>query len=158
MFCIIGHFSSSICFNAFLYILLTQFSGVIAPFPVYIGILFVNAIITNKVLMFCFWQAYDIILNVYFLCIVGFWRHEMLILFSFFFSLCFGFTRLGYLDVGSWNKKTRLYNFILFIFSYIFGFTGYLLLDVGGLVENNQSTRKSILLLFIFLVQSNFHV
>ena len=24
MFCIIGHFSSSICFNAFLYILLTQ--------------------------------------------------------------------------------------------------------------------------------------
>ena len=72
MFCIIGHFSSSICFNAFLYILLTQFSGVIAPFPVYIGILFVNAIITNKVLMFYFWQAYEIILNVYFLCIVGF--------------------------------------------------------------------------------------
>ena len=51
IFCIIGHFSSSICFNAFLYILLTQFSGVIAPFPVYIGILFVYAIITKKVLI-----------------------------------------------------------------------------------------------------------
>ena len=78
--------------------LLTQFSGVIAPFPVYIGILFVYAIITKKVLMFCFCQAYDIILNVYFLCIVGFGRHEMLILSAIFF---FGFTRLGYLDVGS---------------------------------------------------------
>ena len=54
IFCIIGHFSSSYCFNAFLYILLTELTATIAPFPVYIGILFVNAIITNKVLMFCF--------------------------------------------------------------------------------------------------------
>ena len=148
MFCIIGHFSSSICLNAFLYMLLTQFSGVIAPFPVYIGILFVYAIITNKVLMFCFWQAYDIILNVYFLCIVGFGRHEMLILSAIFF---FWIYKVGLLRCWQLKQKiTTKYNFILFNFSYIFGFTGYLLLDVGGLVENNQSTRKSILLLFIF--------
>ena len=67
--------------------------------------------------MFCFWQAYDIILNVFFLCIVGFGRHEMLMLSAIFF---FGFTRLGYLDVGSWNKKLQLSIILFCLISVIF--------------------------------------